>query len=195
MEENQAPLSDQTSAPPRRARFNVLSAALVIAGVALLLVAVVVMAVNDTQRSKVVPPSIGRPMSNLPLTTLDGKPAHLSDYAGRPVLINAWASWCPPCKQEMPDLESYYMAHKAGGFTILAINAGEDPATAASFARQMGITFPVFLDQDESLMTALGISDYPTSILVGRDGRVKAIHVGLLTPQTINAEFTPYLGQ
>ncbi len=75
----------------------------------------------------------------------------LSDYAGKVVLLNAWATWCPPCKAEMPDLNAYYHAHQDEGFVILAINAGDSASVAAAFADQIGLSFPVLLDPNTDL--------------------------------------------
>ncbi len=139
------------------------------------------------------PARIGAPIGNFTLTDLSGKQVQLSDYAGRPVLLNAWATWCPPCQAEMPDLNAYYQAHRSQGFVILAINAGETSAQASAFATRLGLSFPILLDPTEALMDTLHIADFPTSILVGRDGVVKAIHVGRLTPAMLQKEITPYL--
>ncbi len=162
--------------------------ALLFAAAALLLIA----HRGDTTTS-LGPARVGAQLGNFTLTDVTGKQVRLSDYAGRPVLINAWATWCPPCQAEMPDLNAYYKAHSSQGFVILAINAGETAAQASAFANQLGLTFPILLDPSESLMDTLHIADFPTSILVGRDGTVKAIHVGRLTPATLEKEITPFL--
>jgi peroxiredoxin len=136
---------------------------------------------------------VGKPLGNFSLSDINGKTVHLSDYTGKTVLVNAWATWCPPCKAEMPDLNAYYQTHQADGFMLLAINAGDPASDAATFASQKGLTFPVLLDPNTRLLNSLNIHDFPTSILVGKDGVVKAIHVGMFTPQTLEAEITPYL--
>lgn len=139
------------------------------------------------------PARIGAPLGNFALSDLGGKTVQLSDFSGRPVLINAWATWCPPCQDEMPDLQAYYRAHGQQGLVILAVNAGESAARAGAFASMLGLTFPVLLDPAESLMDTLHINDFPTTILVGRDGLVKAVHIGRMTPQMLDAEITPFL--
>jgi peroxiredoxin len=170
-----------------------LAAGMVALGILLLLAAAYVLLSNSASPAALGPARIGAPLANFSLNDLNGKPVQLSDYAGHPVLINAWATWCPPCQVEMPDLAAFYKAHQKDGLVILAVNAGETAAQAGAFARQYGLTFPVLLDSDEALMDAMHINDFPTSILVGRDGTVKAIHIGLLTPQMMDTEIAPYL--
>jgi peroxiredoxin len=138
--------------------------------------------------ANVNPPVIGQPMSDIRLKNLDGQQVSLADYKGKAVLINAWATWCPPCKAEMPAIEAYYQAHQAEGFVVLAINDGESQNQVKSFISDRGFTFPVLLDPNASLLNALGIHDFPTSILVGRDGNVKGIHVGMFTEEQLNQE-------
>ena len=139
------------------------------------------------------PAQVGKQVRDFSLTDINRKIVHLSDYAEKTVLINAWATWCPPCKAEMPDLNAYYQAHQDEGFVILAVNAGDPASTAAAFASEKGLAFPVLLDPNASFLTSLGIRSYPTSILIGKDGVVKTIHVGMFTPQALEAEITPYL--
>lgn len=139
------------------------------------------------------PPRVGQPMPDLTLSDLSGKLVRLSDFAGQPVLINAWATWCPPCRAEMPLLNAYYLQHKADGFVILAVNAGETQSQVSQFISQAGFSFPVLLDADSAALSRLGVFSFPTSILVGRDGMVKKIHVGLITSETMQTEIAPLL--
>ncbi len=138
---------------------------------------------------------IGKPISDFALTDINGVAHKISDYKGRPVLINAWATWCPPCRAEMPDLHAFYLKHQAEGFEMLAINSGESQPVVASFIQQMGFTFPALVDQNKVVLDGLGISGLPTSILVGRDGTVKYIHVGGLTPEMINTQLAALITQ
>jgi len=139
------------------------------------------------------PLQIGGRMPDFTLADLNGGQVKLSDYAGRMVLINTWATWCPPCRAEMPDLEQLYQKHRSNGFVILAVNAGETREQAAGFASQLNLTFPVLLDPDEKLMDALAINNYPTSILVDGDGVIQAIRVGMFTPEALKREIEPLI--
>lgn len=176
----------------RRRQSQRTSAALVLAGIGLL--AAVFLAFNRTPANPDLRRiSLGKAMPDLALKDLSGSTVRLSDYAGRPVLINAWATWCPPCREEMPLLQVYYQAHQAEGLAFLAINAGEDAATINRFIATNGFSFPVLLDPNADSLYRLGIDSFPTSVLVGRDGTVQAVHIGLLTAAVLDKEFTPFL--
>jgi peroxiredoxin len=170
-----------------------LSIAMIVVGILFITGAALLLVAQNGGTSSLAPVKIGARLGNFTLTDLAGKQVQLSDYAGRPVLINAWATWCPPCQAEMPALNAYYLAHRSQGFVILAINAGETNAQASAFATRLGLSFPILLDPSESLMDALHIADFPTSILVGRDGIVKTVHVGGMTAAMLQSEIGPYL--
>jgi peroxiredoxin len=139
------------------------------------------------------PARVGATMADFKLLDTNGKQVKLSDYAGQAVLINTWATWCPPCRAEMPDLNVFYQKHRESGFVVLAVNAGETRDLAAGFANQLGLAFPILLDSDEYLVDSLGIRDFPTSILVGRDGKIKAVHVGMFTPDMLEKQILPLI--
>lgn len=135
----------------------------------------------------------GQKMSDFTLPNLDGNRVSLSDYIGKTVLINTWASWCPPCRAEMPELIEFYEQYRGKDFIVLAVNAGETEATAQKFAEKMGLTFPVLLDSHFHLVDSLGIDSYPTSILVGPDGIIKKIHIGMFLPGDLEKEIAPFI--
>lgn len=178
----------------RRKQAQTRSLMLILGGLLILAAAVIYLArqpANTTTRLS--PPQIGQPMPDLALNDLSGELVRLSDYAGQPVLINAWATWCPPCRAEMPLLNEYYLQHKGEGFVILAVNAGETHSLVDEFISQTGFNFPVLLDPDSESLSRMGVFSFPTSILVGRDGTVKKIHVGIITPETMQNEIAPLL--
>ena len=114
----------QREAQQRKARWQ--NIALVAGGVVLIgAVLILGLAALPGKAAGVGPAQIGKPIANFALTDLNGVTHTLADYKGRPVLINAWATWCPPCKAEMPALHEFYLKHKAEGFELLAINSGE----------------------------------------------------------------------
>ncbi len=165
----------------------------IILGATLVFSAVLLLIFTRPSAQSVTPARVGSILSQFTLKDINGTEVSLSDYSGSVVLVNAWATWCPPCKAEMPLLESYYQAHTKQGFVILAIDAGDAQADVASFAGQYGLPFPVLLDPGLQLLSGLGINSFPTSILVGRDGKIIAIHFGMFTQDSIDAEITPYL--
>ncbi len=161
----------------------------------LLLIGLFVFSINQVGAQSVNAPRVGALLSDFSLTDIQGQKVSLSDYKGQVVLVNAWATWCPPCKAEMPDINAYYQAHQKDGFMVLAVNAGDPQTSAADFAQSKGLAFPVLLDSNLHLLDGMGIHDFPTSIVVGRDGRVKHIQVGMFSPQALDAVVTPLLAQ
>lgn len=177
----------------------VLMIGMIVVGVAMMLFAIVgLLRTNQTQSSGGAdeargPLHVGVRVADFAFSDLTGKTVRLSDFKGRSVLINSWATWCPPCQREMPDLEAFYQQHQSNGFVVLAINAGETREQAAGFVSQIGMTFPVLLDPDEKFTDRYNIRDYPTSVLVGTDGLVKAVHIGLITPEQLDREILPLI--
>jgi len=143
----------------------------------------------------VQPVRVGSRLSDFALMDIAGEKVRLSDYEGQVVLVNTWATWCPPCRAEMPALNAYYQNHAAEGFVILAVNAGDTAGDAAAFAQEYGLAFLVILDPQTQLLNELNIHNFPTSIVVDRDGVVKDIHIGMLTPEQIEAKVGPLLRQ
>ncbi len=141
------------------------------------------------------PAKVGQPIADFTLTDVNGVTHSIGDYKGRPVLINAWATWCPPCRGELPDLSDFYLKHQAEGFELLAINSGESQPVVADFIKQMGYTFPALVDESRGVLNGLGVDGLPTSILVGRDGTVKYIHIGGLSPEMIRTQLEPLITQ
>ena len=131
---------------------------------------------------------IGRKALDFTLPTLDGEEVSLSQFGGQPVLINFWASWCLPCREEMPELVRSYEAHQAEGLMILGVNLtySDTLSDAKAFASEFNITFPVLLDKDGMVAERLyQIPGVPTSIFVNRDGMIERIQVGVITGRQI----------
>lgn len=111
------------------------------------------------------------PELNLP--TLDGGRVNLADLRGRVVLVNFWATWCPPCRLEMPSMERLSQRLAKRPFTVLAVNAGESAKTIRPFLDEVALTFPILLDQDGTRMRAWRVLVLPTSFLVDKQGRIR----------------------
>lgn len=114
----------------------------------------------------------GAPAQSFPAKRVDGTPDALADYRGRVVLLNLWATWCPPCREEMPALERFYREYRAQGVVVLGVDQGEDPQVAARYAREHGVTYPILVDEDQQYGRAYAAVGLPTTIVVGRDGRI-----------------------
>ncbi len=102
----------------------------------------------------------------------------LDDYAGKMVLLNFWATWCPPCVHEMPSLNEVYERFRADGFVVLAISVDEDGEQYSGFLRNAGVTFPTARDPERGVSTRYGTIKYPESYLISRDGTVLRKYVG-----------------
>jgi len=113
---------------------------------------------------------------SLPL--LNGGSASLSSYKGKVLILNFWATWCPPCRAEMPSMETLYRRFKNQGLEILAVDLGEDPATVQQFIRQNSYTFPVLLDKDNKVNPLYGIRSIPTTYIIDREGKIISVIVG-----------------
>jgi peroxiredoxin len=138
-------------------------------------------------------PYAGAVAPDFTLTTLTDEPVTLSQLRGKPTLINFWASWCPPCRQELPALQSTYDAY---GETInfLAVNVKESRGTVQSFAEKMNLTFPILLDGQGQVSDHLyQVRGIPTTLFVDARGVVVNRHVGPLDETTINAYLQPLL--
>ena len=122
----------------------------------------------------------GAPAASFDVVRTDGTPDALARYRGRVVLMNLWATWCPPCRDEMPALERFSRAF-AGRVTVLGVDQGEAPAVAAAFARARGVTFRILVDEQQQYGRAYAAVGLPTSVVVGRDGRIVRAFDGALT--------------
>ena len=140
------------------------------------LLAVATVAAVSSMAGAAVTPSAGAPDFTLP--SLDGPNLRLQEQRGRVVMINFWATWCGPCRVEMPHLSKLYEKYRGSGFTVLAVNIDEDPQKAASLAKQLGMRFPVLLDTEKKVSRLYDLSTMPSTVLVDRDGRVRFVHRG-----------------
>jgi thiol-disulfide isomerase/thioredoxin len=123
------------------------------------------------------PPEIP-PFPDYRLSTLDGSgEIGLSDFRGRPVLLSFWASWCGPCRIELPELQKLYTELAGDGFVLLTVNVDAAPAYAERFLAQLGISVPVYR-MDQRDLVNLGVSSLPTNILLDLEGRPVHIYTG-----------------
>ncbi len=123
------------------------------------------------------------------LQTVDGQTVRLRDLRGKVVLLNFWATWCPPCKAEMPDLEALHRAYGVSqGFTVLGVNMEESAKAVADFAQQRGITFPLLLDTDGRVSNKLFVvRSLPTSMIIDREGFIRDVWTGQISKDAMLA--------
>ncbi len=132
------------------------------------------------------PPVVGTPAADFSLTDLNGRVHRLSDYRGKIVLVNFWATWCKPCTTEMPAMQATYDRLRDKGFVVLAVNELEDEAKVRDHVRTYGHTFPVLLDRDNRVANQFGVFGLPVSVFIDESGVVQEyIKGGLLTEQKI----------
>ena len=121
-----------------------------------------------------------KPAPALKLKDLDGKTLDLAQLKGKVVLINFWATWCPPCRREMPSMERLSQAFKGQPLVVLAVDVGEDPDTIEAFNSQLDTvpTFPILLDTRSRTMQSWKVAGLPTTFLVDKRGRIVASAIG-----------------
>lgn len=124
---------------------------------------------------------------------IDGNEARLSDYRGQVVLVNFWATWCAPCKEEMPLLDAYYQEHRDAGFVVLGVNVSDRPNDAAAFFEEAGYSFPLVFDPPGNVLVELGARGLPVSLLVDAEGGIHERWVGPLTREMLDEGVTPLL--
>ncbi len=125
-------------------------------------------------------PQVGFQAPDFTLTTLDGRTLRLHDLRGQAVILNFWASWCPPCKAEMPALQRVYEDYRDRGLVVVAVNVTAQDArpNVEAFVADYGLTFPVPLDLDARVASAYRVHSLPTTYFVGPDGVIHDIVIG-----------------
>lgn len=128
----------------------------------------------------VAAPQAGFPAPDFTLRTAAGKTYTLSELKGQAVLVNVWATWCPPCEAEMPAIEKMYKEYKDQGFIVLAINSTfqDDPNKIAPFVEDHELTFPILLDETSEVSRAYQVRSLPSSYFINRQGIITEVVIG-----------------
>jgi peroxiredoxin len=147
------------------------------------------------QSISAIPAVVNFPAPEVQLIDLANQPVALSDFHGQVVLYNAWATWCPPCKEEMPTLQAYYEEYKENGFVIVAIEDGQPVDEVRAFVDDYGLTFPVWPDPEWKATTAFRTDNLPTSFVIDRDGTVRLTWTGAISRAMLEQYVTPLLNQ
>ena len=141
------------------------------------------------------PATVNYAAPTLSLMDVNGTQVSLKDYRGQLILVNHWATWCPPCKAEMPDLETYFKAHKDEGFTLIGISAGDTQEQVAEFTQAYGITFPMWLDPQESALAAFKTMNLPSSFVIDASGTVRLAWSGAISLENLEKFVTPLINE
>ena len=135
---------------------------------------------GSTTQGDIPAPQQGFLAPDFHLTTFAGDSYTLSDFRGKPILINFWASWCPPCRTEMPAIQRVYDEFQDRGFTVLAVNTTyqDDLGDAITFAQIRKLTFPILLDRDASVANLYDVRSLPTTFFVDPQGIISEVVIG-----------------
>ena len=120
----------------------------------------------------------GQPAPDFALKSSTGENLRLSEYRGDVVMINFWATWCGPCRQEMPLLDELYTRYERVGFNLLGVNIDDDSNRAMNMIRELGVNFPVLFDARKEVSKLYDVDAMPVTVLVDREGRVRYVHQG-----------------
>lgn len=165
-----------------------IGAGLVVIGVVLFML--INRPVTSSDDFSTVPAQVDFQSPKLALTDLSGKPVTLNDYLGGVVLVNLWATWCPPCQDEMPSLQTFYENHKADGFVLIGIDQEETLEVVKPFVVEFGLTFPIWLDEDYQAQREFKTSSLPSSYVIDRTGRVRLMWFGGITEKFLEKYVT-----
>jgi peroxiredoxin len=193
------PAAPSNPTKPSRARWIVAGAAAI--AVALFAMPLLLGGRSSTEEpatrttSGACPAKAGPAKLDFTVKDMNGADVRLADYKGKVILLNYWATWCGPCKVEIPDLIALYDQYKHKGFVVLGVSQDDDPETLRSFASTFKMNYPVLVGRDHpDLLDAQGpLWGLPTTYLIGRDGSVCGKHLGPATKQDFEREITPLL--
>lgn len=149
---------------------------------------------GETTAGETEAPVVGHLAPDFSLVTLTGEEVTLSDFRGRqPVVLNFWATWCPPCRAEIPFFQSASRKYN-GQVAVLGIDDGEPRATVAPFVTEMGMTYPVPLDEESVVSRRYRVNSLPSTFFIDRDGVVQQVHIGIINQAVLEAQIEALLG-
>ncbi|MDO8690543.1 MAG: redoxin domain-containing protein [Dehalococcoidia bacterium] len=138
-------------------------------------------------------PIVGQAAPDFTLTNLEGKSVSLSSFRGKAVMVNFFATWCPPCRAEMPTLQSTYKDMQSQGFEIVAVDLQEDQGAVSGYAKSLGLSFTILLDRNATVYGQYHITGLPTSYFIDRDGIVKDYVIGGLSKDLLKQKLNNIL--
>ena len=146
--------------------------------IALLIMLASVLLINGCAAGAKTSARVGELAPNFKLQDLEGQSVALSNLKGKPLLLNFWTTWCPPCRSEMPYIQQVYDEWSDKRLMVLAINIGESSAKAKEFMQSYGLSFPVLLDTNEKIAQIYNIGNIPTTYFIDRDGIIQVKIIG-----------------
>lgn len=149
--------------------------------------------IEPVNQPSVVPAAVNAPAPELSLSDLQGNPVSLADFRGRWVLVNNWATWCPPCKAEMPVLQTFYNDHRDQNFDLIAIETGEPVEEVAEFVEKYKLGFTVWPDPGEKVYEAFRNISLPTSWVIDPGGQIRLTWTGAINREMLEKYVTPLL--
>jgi cytochrome c biogenesis protein CcmG/thiol:disulfide interchange protein DsbE len=148
----------------------------------------------DLENNRTLPVAVEYDAPELTLMDLSGKQHSLKEYHGQVVLVNLWATWCPPCKAEMPTLQAFFEDHAAQGYVTVAISDGDPQPEVIEFVQEYGLTFPVWLDPTYiATEKAFKTRNLPSSFVIDREGKIRLRWVGEIDRGTLETYVTPLI--
>jgi peroxiredoxin len=136
------------------------------------------MILSATIVTAAAPLSQGQPAPDFTLKSNTNVNMRLGEMRGEVIMLNFWATWCGPCRQEMPELEKLYNKFKSAGFRVLAINVDTETKNTKNFLSSLNISYPVLFDNQKSVSRQYNIEAMPSSVIIDRDGKIRYIHQG-----------------
>lgn len=140
-----------------------------------------------------VPGEMNYPAPSLTLTNMQDQSVSLADYRGKWVLVNNWATWCPPCRAEMPELNAFYEAHKDEGFVLIGVSSGDTKNQIENFIQEYRLSFPMWQDPTSASLRAFRMDYLPSSFVIDPSGTVRLAWTGAVSLATLEEYVTPLM--
>jgi peroxiredoxin len=144
----------------------------------LLIAAVLAAGLPVTVAASKAPVNVGADAPDFALRSAAGSNLRLSEHRGQVVMINFWATWCGPCRQEMPKLDEIFARYERAGFALLGVNIDEDSERAQRLADELGVSFPLLFDDEQNVSRLYDVQAMPMTVMVDRSGKVRSVHYG-----------------